>query len=412
MKFSHRSTPFALLLVCILAYGLYILWMGFYWDDWPWVWFSHVMGPQGMLKIDLEHRPLSGVVLWIGSLLAGESPVGWQIYNFAFRWLTAVSLWWLLQILWPRRREFAVAVSLLFLVYPGFGQQFVAVNNSRHLLPLTLFFLSIGWMVKANRKRNHYWRDTCIALGLSVIGMFITDYYYGLGLIRPVILWTINDRSDKREQLRVSFRDWLPYLIPLVGVFIWRYWVSQQYFYRVNIFDTPTGTEPSQLTKILDPIEVTLEAWIKIFEFPEPAIFGPRMMIFFVGIVIFSILTSFVYLWKFQTDSPKSKVYLNPLASGVIAVILAFLPFWTTGLNVKLIFPNDRLTLPMMLGSTLVLVSAIFLLIRNRSLRIFMLASILGLSVGVQLKKRARLPARLEISDRFLRATHLARARY
>ena len=106
MKISHRSTPLAFLVVCILAYGLYIFWMGFYWDDWPWVWFSHVMGPQGMLRIDLEHRPLSGMVLWAGSILTGESTIGWQIYNLIFRWLTAASLYWMLQILWPRRRPY------------------------------------------------------------------------------------------------------------------------------------------------------------------------------------------------------------------------------------------------------------------------------------------------------------------
>ncbi len=386
MKFSQRSIPLALLGVCILAYGLYLLWMGFYWDDWPWVWFSHVMGPQGMLKIDLEHRPLSGVVLWIGSLLAGDSPLGWQIYNLAFRWLTAVSLGWMLLTLWPRRREFAAAAAILFLVYPGFGQQFIAVNNSRHLLPLMLFFLSIGWMVKACQDRTHYWRDTSIALTLSLTGMLITDYYYGLELIRPVILWNLSAQSGHRRRVQAAFQDWLPYLVPLVGLFIWRYWVSQQYFYRVNIFDEPLGTEASLLTKILDPVEVTLGAWIKIFTLPQSNLFGPQMMLFFAGLVILGILTSFVYLWKFQADRVDYKWNLNPLALGVIAVFLAFLPFWATGLDVKLIFPNDRLTLPMMMGSSLILASLIFLFVRNRALRIIFLAAIIGLSLGAQLR--------------------------
>ena len=81
-SYSIRSLPLALLFVGILAYGIHIAWMGFYWDDWPWVWFSNVMGSSGMLKIDIEHRPISGVVLWLGSMLAGENPLGWQIYNF------------------------------------------------------------------------------------------------------------------------------------------------------------------------------------------------------------------------------------------------------------------------------------------------------------------------------------------
>lgn len=386
MKFSHRSIPFVLLIVCILAYGLYIFWMGYYWDDWPWIWFSNVMGPQGMLKIDLEHRPLSGVVLWIGSLIAGDSTIGWQIYNLFFRWLTAVTLWWMLQKLWPNRREFTAAVSLLFLVYPGFGQQFIAVNNSRHLLPLALFFLSIGWMVKSTRDRTHYWRDTSIALSLSIISMLITDYYYGLELIRPVILWSLIDHNDQRQRLRAALQNWLPYLVPLIGIFIWRYWVSQQYFYRVNIFDGTSTTETLPFTKFLEPLKVTLGAWAKIFEFPQSMIFGPRMMLFYIGIVILGILLFFGYLLKFQMDSTDHKWHLKPLALGVIAVIIAFLPFWATVLDVKLIFPNDRLTLPMMLGASLILVSTIFLVFHKRWLRVFLLATIIGLSLGVHLK--------------------------
>ena len=412
MKFSQRSIPIALLIVCILTYGLYVLWMGFYWDDWPWVWFSHVMSPQGMLKIDLEHRPLSGVILWIGSLLAGESAIGWQIYNLFFRWLTGITLWWMLKTLWPRRDEFAVTAALLFLIFPGFGQQFIAVNNSRHLLPLSLYFLSIGWMVKASRDRNHYWRDTSIALGLSVTGMFVTDYYYGLELIRPFILWCLQDKSEKRYRLWTTFRDWLPYLIPLVGIFIWRYWVSQQYFYKVSIFNETPGTDTSLLTWVLDPIEVTLGAWAKIFEFPSLNIFGPRMMILYAGIVIFGILLSFGYLLKFQAEEANHKWYLTPLTLGLLALLFAFLPFWTTGLDVKLIFPNDRLTLPMILGSSLILASIIFLLIRNRPLRLFVLAVIMGLALGYHLKNATRLSPRLEIPGRIFRTIDLASTRH
>jgi len=386
MKFTYRSTPFALLILCLLGYGIYILWMGFYWDDWPWVWFSHVMGSQGMLKIDLEHRPLSGVVLWVGSLLAGESTAGWQIYNLVFRWLTGAALWWMLLKLWPKHAKFSAAVSLLFVVYPGFGQQFVAVNNSRHLLPLALFFLSIGWMVKACQDRTHYWRDTSLALGLSLGGMLISDYYYGLELIRPVILWLLNDQSDLRRRFRAVFQDWLPYLIPLGGIFIWRYWVSQQYFYRVSILDDPSGTNITLRTIVLDPVEFTLGAWGKIFELPDLQSFGPRMMGFYAGIVILGTLGTFLYLWKFQSDPVDSKWVFKPLVLGMLASVVAFIPFWAADLEVKFVFPNDRLTLPVMMGASLILVSVIFLVVRNRPLRSFLLAAFIGLSLGVQYK--------------------------
>jgi len=160
---QNRYSIFIILFfVCLLAYGLNIPWMGFYWDDWPWIWFSHVLGTEGMLQIDVEHRPISGVVLWVGALLSGENPLGWQIYNFVLRLMGAFALGWSLKKIWPKNREQIAWVSLLFLVYPGFGQQFVAVNNSRHLFPLITFFLSIGLMVEAYQKKERYWLFTSL----------------------------------------------------------------------------------------------------------------------------------------------------------------------------------------------------------------------------------------------------------
>ena len=77
-KFAQHqySLFFVLLIVGIFSYGLNIHRMGFYWDDWPWIWFSHVLGPEGMLQIDVEHRPISGVVLWVGAILSGAAHRG------------------------------------------------------------------------------------------------------------------------------------------------------------------------------------------------------------------------------------------------------------------------------------------------------------------------------------------------
>ena len=313
------TSPFSFILVMsllsILAYGLYLAWMGFYWDDWPWIWFSRVMGRAGMFKIDLAHRPLSGLVLWLGSILAGESPLGWQIYNLFWRWLTGVALWSALRQLWPRRGQATAWVSLLFLVYPGFSHQFVAVNTSRHLFPLATFFFSLACMIKAQREAARYRRFTAASVALALITMFTTEYYYGLELIRPVVLWLVlhnnagmesksvtsqsgsreesketlefeqnksdfrfrvralrGSKTEKSERARQSSslfavaKAWLPYFIPLIAVFLWRYITSMYVNYPVRITETivtaPTKTLGRLILAILgDFVDVTLGAW-------------------------------------------------------------------------------------------------------------------------------------------------------
>lgn len=103
--------------------------------------------------------------------------------------LGAFSLCWFLLKMWPKREKEITWVAILFLLYPGFSQQFISVNNSRHLLPLITFFLSLGWKVQADEKR--YWFSTGISLIFSLLSLFSTSYYYGLELIRPAILWKL-----------------------------------------------------------------------------------------------------------------------------------------------------------------------------------------------------------------------------
>ncbi|MEA3349079.1 MAG: hypothetical protein U9Q82_00495, partial [Chloroflexota bacterium] len=351
---------FVLLVLGILAYGLYIPWMGFYWDDWPWVWFSHVMEPVGMLQIDIEHRPISGLILYLGTILSGANPLGWQIYNLVFRLMGSISLAWMLRVLWPRHKEQTTWVALLFLVYPGFGQQFVSVNNSRHLFPLITFFLSIGLMIKANKeKESHYWKLTIAALISSIITMLTTEYYYGLELIRPIVLWVLlreqssqsiccarlgeidagsrnrpasvddpihaggfrkpaSNLFDWSERLQNPFSKtilpifgaWLPYLLPLVGVFFWRYTISKGVNYQITVFDKLSAAPPRGVLQFLrawggDIVSAGLGVWPKILRQPDPMLFGPRSRLYYWGLTIVATVGVLLF-FIFSRSSPAS----------------------------------------------------------------------------------------------------------
>ncbi len=44
-RFTAKSSPFALLILCLLVFVPLIYRLGFYWDDWPSIWFLHFWGP-------------------------------------------------------------------------------------------------------------------------------------------------------------------------------------------------------------------------------------------------------------------------------------------------------------------------------------------------------------------------------
>ena len=249
-RFGSRSVAFALLFLIIVAYGIYILWMGFYWDDWPWMFFSNVIGPQSLVGIEV-HRPLSGLFLWLGAELIGETPLYWQIFALLLRFLSGLALWWVIVSIWPRRIERATWIAFIFLLYPGFTQQFVAVNSSRHLFALVIFFISLGLMVWSIRKPKWYWSFTVLSLLLSLIGTFTSEYFYGLELLRPFVIWLVLDFGFKTRLVRLLtiLKYWIPYSVILIIVFIWRFIVSQKANYRMALIDTIVTTPIETLVK-------------------------------------------------------------------------------------------------------------------------------------------------------------------
>ena len=55
--------PIALLGFTLLAYAPLISTLGFYWDDWPLIWFGHLLGTEGYLEVLAGDRPfLAGVL--------------------------------------------------------------------------------------------------------------------------------------------------------------------------------------------------------------------------------------------------------------------------------------------------------------------------------------------------------------
>lgn len=389
LEFGRRSVVFALLFLCIIAFGIYIPWVGFYWDDWPWMFFSQVIGPESLVGIEV-HRPLSGVFLWLGAELFGETPLYWQIFALLLRYSTGLALWWVATSIWPRRFERAIWMAFIFLLYPGFSQQFVAVNSSRHFFALLLYLLSLGVMVWSLRKRKYYWPLTILSITLSLIGTLTSEYYYGLELVRPVVIWLVLDYEAKPGlgRLRALLRSWMPYLVFTIIIFFWRYIVSQNVNYRLTLIDTMVAAPVETLIKLLstmfvDFYLVTIAAWSKMFAFPSPEEVGFRVAAYYWVIVLACGSLAFVYLYKFRRDDYNRSWGKEAILLGLVSLFMGGVPFWITDIDIKLAFPADRTTLPMIFGVSLLSLGLMDLLIRMRLIKVVLLSVVIGLAVGV-----------------------------
>lgn len=345
-----------------------------------------------MLSIDRFHRPLSGEILWLGALLSGESPLGWQSLNLFYRWLSSVVLFWALLKIWPDQYQRLAGIAFIFLVFPGFTQQFVSINTSRHLLPLIFLFLSVGFMAWAIRWEKRRVTLTFASLFLAVLEVLSSDYYLGLELIRPLIIWLCLSPAEESPQARLksTLKLSLPYLVFIALALGWRYSISRYANYPVTLMDQVSYSPVQALVGLGNTIlqyiwTVCISAWAKIFTFPAREAFGIQTIALYTLVVLLAFALTFWYLLRLRDDVKAEKFWLEAITLGLFSLLAGGLPFLSTGLTIDLTFPNDRGILALMFGASLFWVGLLDRLLVNRTLKLVFLSMMIGLAAGSHL---------------------------
>ena len=232
---KQSAIPAVLLLLVTLAYGLLIPWMGFYWDDWPFAWFLRFFGPTEFIEAFRPFRPLLGPIFTVTTSIFGGHPVVWQILGLIIRFLLALEVWSLLRKVWPTREKSVLWVVLLFTVYPAYGQQWVALTHiNQELIPLLFLLASFILTAHILRHENAPKYFTALAIALQVLGLFSTEYFFGLEILRYFFILAIfaETAADRKDWLKKSIWQWLPYLIVWVINAAWTYSYHQSTAYN------------------------------------------------------------------------------------------------------------------------------------------------------------------------------------
>src|SRR5512140_1059014 len=148
-----RLRPALILLgVAVLAYALLIPKMGFYWDELPMSWIRYELGPAAMTRYFSTNRPVWGLLFQVTTRLLPQIPIYWQVFALLCRWVSAVLVWALVREIWPEHDLQALVAALLFLVYPGFNQQWTAYLYSHFFIVLCFLLLSFLLMLRSFRR--------------------------------------------------------------------------------------------------------------------------------------------------------------------------------------------------------------------------------------------------------------------
>ena len=104
--FTEKSAPLAFLVACILSFGLLIPSLGFYMDDWPYVFYAYNKGIESLREMLLyDSRPFAAWLYILAFKTLGFKPIYWHITALLSRWVTVVLLWKILTSIWPNAPE-------------------------------------------------------------------------------------------------------------------------------------------------------------------------------------------------------------------------------------------------------------------------------------------------------------------
>jgi len=390
---SPRSVPFVLFVLAFLAYGLFFWERGFYWDEAPWTWIYYRLGPDALTKTFSTSRPFWGMIYQVTMPLIGPYPWRWQLLMVVMRWLTSVLAWVLLRQIWQKDERPASWVSLLFLVYPGLGQNFISLMYTHFYIVLNCFLFSLYLSLLAVRRSERRVFLTVAALAFSVVNLLTMEYFYFMEFMRIILFWIVLD-GEWKHRLRRAVALVLPYIGAMVGVTLWRlfFFENQNASYRYVALDLFRQDPLLGAWTLLQSIgkafwETVPHAWVFPLEPIRAVELGARVSLLAAVLVLLSTLALATYLFIFSKPAEAKPVWIREmLLLGFFAWLFAGVSFWLVGIEPQLHFSTDRFTMPFMFGSSLLVVGLVGSIHSMPKLQYGLLALLTAFSMGKQVE--------------------------
>ncbi len=387
------SVPATLLFLVLISYGLLIPWMGFYWDDLPFAWFLRFLGPTEFIEAFRPFRPLLGYIFAFTTTLFGGHPLTWQVLGLIVRFLLGLEVWVLFRQVWPRHQNSAIWAALLFTLYPAYQQQWVAFTHiNQELIPflclLGSFVLTV-WGIRNNRPTIRFTAPSVI---LQILGLFSTEYFFGLEILRFLFILVILGETvkDRKSLLQKSFLTWLPNLTVWILNAGWIYAFHRSAAYGSYDIDILSLLSLKGLiNEFLNTLSLSgFTAWLGIFNLFAVIDGSLTQILAIVVLFVTSVLVFLVMHTNHQNyagvSEESDRFGWSALLIGIVGIFAGRLPSWAVGLPLMIAFDYDRFFVSIMLGASLFIVGLADLLLKDGRRKLVLLSLLIGMSAASQ----------------------------
>ena len=398
VSLNERAIPLALLFITVLSFGLLIPRLGFYWDDWPVIYMTRTQGVSGFWAFYQYDRPFSAWTYILTAPILGTAPFAWHVFTLLLRWATAVFLWASLRIVWPQRPQQALWIAILFSVSPIFTQQYISVAYSQHWICYLLYFVSIYFMLRAQRDARSSPFFSALAVLFSLLQMLTMEYFLGLELLRPFILWFYFREREPHSSVgplvkRVIGAVWI-YWVVLLGFVIWRMFFLQlagedpnRPVFLERLLSSPLGALLDLAQKVIQDFVYLLTSWLvalKPADIDLHRVFSLAVLI----VAVFAAIALGILLSRYQpgeSGENGSAWHARAMALGVLAILLGTVPVWLIGRQVSVGALGSRFSLAGLFGVSLLFVGFLEWLTPRTRAKITVICLLAGVAVHANL---------------------------
>jgi hypothetical protein len=386
-KIKRYSIPLALIAAGILAFGFQLPSLGFFQDDWHFIHYGSARGAQGMLEfLTMDGRPTAAWVYALGYPLLGFTPLHWQILSLTLRLVTVLLAWLTLNTLWPERQRANLLASFFFLLYPFFTLQPQAVVYTEHWVSFALFLLSILLMLRAIQNPRRYLPYTALAVLATTLHLFTVEYFVGLELLRPLVVWMmISNTETRRQRLKRVGLTWLPYLLILLLFLYWR----TSFLGSLGLRNNPA--EALSLQTLLVTLQnlgadfalVLVSSWFKLVD-PSALELNRVRNLIVIALTLAGGLIAYRFARNFTNDTSREARSRSYLLGGALVFLLGIAPAYAANfiIHLKLEPWNGRFALAALPGAGMILAVVFESIFTSAQTRRMMFAILIGLLVG------------------------------
>lgn len=342
-----------LVALAALSYGLFIPWLGYYWDDWRILWIGSSHSTTTILE-DYAYRPGTAWLFHALNRFVGTNYPLAHCLALAVRFLCALTLWRIVRLVWPSCPTVAFSAAVLFLVYPGFTQQSISLTYENYHISILLFLISISITMYSiiNISSKLYFILILSSVLFQIACFLVLDGLVVWEVMRWALILVLAARcsASSRGALAFGVRQAIPYVLTFISFVLWRgLFVKAATRDEVDVFTVLRSWRSLSFSQIATMIPGQILNNIldsSIFAWSVPAWRGVnyRERVVMAGLCVAAVGASLAYLrlrrWA-DDEGPKS------WARGFILVgsvsLLAISVFQcVTKKNVRLDYHEDR----------------------------------------------------------------------